>query len=169
MYALIQEDSQGPVVENKLKAEKAHCKDLSKPVHRNLINDKYMERALKKHNSNPHDRDRSDSVGHRKRSSEEVSWKSSSHRERHNIVYRTKVLEDHDDKICFTTKPVPSCREGTKPTKKDSKEYRLYCLPKNTESLAMKDRVERGANPDLSRKPASRSHVFQVPSVCSAA
>ncbi|XP_011879026.1 PREDICTED: vitellogenin-3-like [Vollenhovia emeryi] len=174
MYALLDKDSEGPVVENRRKAEHAYCLIFSKqePRQRNVISDREAGRPLtedvnwgyhprKRQRQDFREQDRNskedcDDVGTQKCSTES------------NIVYRTKVFEEGGE-LCFTTRPVPTCASDTRPIERKPKEFNLFCMPINEESRAIKRRVEEGARPDFTRRPVSRSHVFQVPSYCMAA
>ncbi|XP_011695974.1 PREDICTED: vitellogenin-2-like [Wasmannia auropunctata] len=186
MYALIQENSEGSVLENRRRAEQAQCrKRSSMHSHQsNIINDREAGRIMAE--GGPVQRWYSPStikeryttmrpIRHRESSgssgsNQEFSQEDRDNRDsgRHNIVYRTRVLEDNSQQhICFTIEPVPTCREGTTPTERKSKKYDLFCEERNEESVGLKHRVEKGANPDFNRKRASKSKTFQVPVSCS--
>ncbi|XP_071647177.1 vitellogenin-2-like [Temnothorax longispinosus] len=175
-YALLQENSQGPVVENKRKAEQAQCYELPSGRHlmRNVISDKEAGRqSTEGKNWGYHHENRMRVHGQNRardnKQSPEVDGRPDDFQVGQNIIYRTKVVEEGDE-LCFTTSPVPTCREGTVPVERKLKKYPLYCQMRNEESTSLKQRVENGANPDLSRKPATKSHVFQAPQgACSAA
>ncbi|XP_071568655.1 vitellogenin-2-like [Temnothorax nylanderi] len=175
-YALLQENSQGSVVENKRKAEQAQCYELPSGRHlmRNVISDKEAGRLSTEgknwgyHHENRM-RVRGQNRGRDNKQSPEVEGRPDDFQVGQNIIYRTKVVEEGDE-LCFTTRPVPTCREGTVPVERKLKKYPLYCQMRNEEFISLKQRVENGANPDLSRKPVTKSHVFQVPhGACSAA
>lgn len=83
------------------------------------------------------------------------------------ITYRTKV-EEKDNEICFSTRPIPSC-ENSMPTKTKTKIYQFFCIPKNEVSEQLKIRIEQGANPDFSQKPVSYTKSYEVPFACRAA
>ncbi|XP_077269193.1 vitellogenin-3-like [Temnothorax americanus] len=174
-YALLQENSQGPVVENKRKAEQAQCYELPSGRHlmRNVISDKEAGRqSTEGKNWGYHHENRMRVRGQNRvrdnKQSPEVEGRPDDFQVGQNIIYRTKVVEESDE-LCFTNRPVPTCREGTVPVERKLKKYPLYCQMRNEESTSLKRRVENGANPDLSWKPATKSHVFQVPHACSAA
>ncbi|KAL0112919.1 hypothetical protein PUN28_012281 [Cardiocondyla obscurior] len=172
-YALIKEDSRGPAVENKRKAEQAECRPLpsQKPWHRNIINDREAGRAWTENEMWGYHQNNIKKQQNRLRQNKKHNQEEGARPndlERNNMIYRTRVVEEGGE-ICFTTRPIPACREDTKPTDRKSKKYDLYCEEKNDESVAKKNRIEDGANPDFTRKPVSRSHMFQVPIACSAA
>lgn len=83
------------------------------------------------------------------------------------ITYRTKV-EERDNEICFSTKPVPSC-EHTLPTRTKVKTYQYFCMPRNEASEQLKRRIEQGANPDFSQKTVEFTKSYEVPFACRAA
>lgn len=145
-------------MENQQNAEQSPCKSLH-GYYSNVISDREAGRTLTE----------DENWGYH----QENQKKENRHRQKiqggqNQFVYRTKVFEEGEE-ICFTNRPVPTCEENTLPTPKTSKKYDLYCEPKNEESLAIKRRIEKGANPDFTRKPVSKSHVFQVPVNCYAA
>ncbi|XP_018374343.1 PREDICTED: vitellogenin-3-like [Trachymyrmex cornetzi] len=164
-YALTEDCLQEDILENKRKAKLTQCRELPMSRPNNVINDIEAGRLPTHserwgyHNDNLK----------RKYNFDYDSKKSSSERkdlpDNSNLIYRTKVVLE-DEEICFTIKPVPMCRHGTKSREKKMKEFGLYCQPRNEESLLIKRRIEQGANPDFTRKPLSRSHTFQVPIVC---
>ncbi|KAK2583797.1 hypothetical protein KPH14_009697 [Odynerus spinipes] len=82
--------------------------------------------------------------------------------------YRTKVIQKNDQ-ICFTLRPVPTCSEGCAPVEMKQKKYQLHCMPKNEASIGMKNRVEQGANPDLSQRTPSATEMISIPLECAAA
>ncbi|XP_029035514.2 vitellogenin-like [Osmia bicornis bicornis] len=82
-------------------------------------------------------------------------------------LFRTKVIEKNG-KICFTTRPVVSCSPTCSPTETTTKNYSFYCTHKNEASLNMKQRIEKGANPDFSQKAVSMSESLEVPLACTA-
>ncbi|XP_011695975.1 PREDICTED: vitellogenin-3-like [Wasmannia auropunctata] len=185
-YALIQENSEGPILENRRRAEQAQCRERSsmRNYQSNIINDREAGRITAEgelpsgQSWGYHPVNRNRANGHRHRDSSRSSQEYSQEQENrnhnrdsgeHNIVYRTRVFEDNSQQhICFTTKPVPTCREGTTPTERKSKKYDLICEERNEESVGLKHRVEKGANPDFSqRKRANKSKTFQVPVSCS--
>ncbi|XP_018356288.1 PREDICTED: vitellogenin-2-like isoform X2 [Trachymyrmex septentrionalis] len=153
------------ILENKRKAEFTQCRELPTFRSNNVINDieagrspthskfwGYHNNNLKRKYHLNHDSKRS----HLER--KDLSDGS-------DVVYRTRVVSE-DEEICFTTKPVPMCREGTKSQRSYARDVDLYCQPKNEESLLIKRRIEQGANPDFTRKPISRSRTFHIPGFC---
>ncbi|XP_018399014.1 PREDICTED: vitellogenin-3-like [Cyphomyrmex costatus] len=165
-YALTEEDCpQKYIMDNKQKAELMQCQQLPMQQWNNVINDveagripsyehwgyhhNNLKRKLNLNNDKPYSLEKHDLPAE------------------NNIVYRTKVILE-DENICFTSKPIPVCLEGTRPMERTTRKYDLYCQPRNEESLIMKRRIEQGANPDFTRKPITRLHTFQVPVVCNA-
>lgn len=161
VYALTQENCHGPAVENQQKAEQSPCQRLQS-YYSNVISDKEAGRKLTEdENWGYHQENQKKENRHRQKI-------QGGQNRQGQFDYRTKVFEEGEE-ICFTNRPVPTCEENTLSTLRTSKKYDLYCLPKNEESLAIKRRIEKGANPDFTRKPVSKSHVFQVPVNCYAA
>lgn len=178
MYALVKDNSEGTVAENKRKAEQAQCTEVSSEnqSRKNVISDREAGRMSTENENWGYHQDnrkrereqnrlRSQTDESTNQDVENRSNDESRSNDRRNVVHRTKVVEEGNE-ICFTTRPVPTCREGTVPKEKKQKKLQLHCQPRNEESVMLKRRVEQGANPDLTRKPATKSHVFLVPSVC---
>ncbi|XP_025073621.1 vitellogenin-2-like [Pogonomyrmex barbatus] len=155
-FALTNEDDcQGPAMTNKQKAEEAVCTEMH-PQPSNVINDKEAGRTSTEKQSN------------RGRTQENESSKSVEMNEgSNNILFRTRVFQEGNE-VCFTTRPLSTCAEGTRPTQTKTKEYKVHCLTKNEESLELKRRIEQGANPDLSHKSVSKTHTFTVAYACAA-
>lgn len=84
-----------------------------------------------------------------------------------SLIYHT-IIEEDANQICFSVRPVPAC-EGGRPTAIKPKTYGLYCAPKNEATIQLKNRINQGANPDLSHKPISIKKVYEVPLGCQAA
>lgn len=176
-YALTQENCQGPAVENKRKAEQAQCRELSDYHYQNnIISDReagrrstegenwgyHQDNYKRGHGRNLDQSNRKHSSSSQEGEGSQNDWG------RGNVIYRTKVVEE-DDQICFTTRPVKTCRPDSRPLETKPRKYELHCMPKDEESLATKRRVEQGANPDLTQKHATKSRTFQTAVTCSAA
>lgn len=84
------------------------------------------------------------------------------------LQYRTRVEEKHNE-VCFSIRPLPQCNQNSKPVETKVKTYAFYCTEKNQESIQLLDRIQQGANPDLSRKFVSRTETYTVPVACQAA
>ncbi|XP_031845188.2 vitellogenin [Nomia melanderi] len=82
-------------------------------------------------------------------------------------THKTQV-EELEDQICFSTRPVVACAPGCSPVETKDKSYQFHCMEKNTASLDLKKRIEKGAMPDLSQKPVSMSRQINVPLMCKA-
>jgi len=178
-YALTEEENcQGPALNNKKRAEQAECRELSPERHylTNVISDKeagrtsaesknwgYHQDDLKK------ERNRGLYYGDVLREyNQEQENRLDNNDSKTRLVYRTKVFEQ-DGELCFTNRPVQTCLPNSRPAERKEKKYDLYCAPKNEETLTLKRLIEHGANPDLTRRPSSRSRIFDVPLSCSAA
>ncbi|XP_011061918.1 PREDICTED: vitellogenin-2-like [Acromyrmex echinatior] len=153
------------ILENKRKAELTQCHELPRIRQNNVINDIEAGRLPRRnelwgyHNNNLK----------RKYNLNYDSEKSNVEKnlpDDSNAVYRTKVILEGQE-ICFTIKPILTCREGySSPSETKVEEVNLYCLPRNEESLLIKRRIEQGANPDFTRKPVSRSRPLSIPITC---
>ncbi|EFN64902.1 Vitellogenin [Camponotus floridanus] len=85
------------------------------------------------------------------------------------FIYRTQI-EERDDNICFSTRPIPVCQGSLPdPNKRKMKIIEFFCLPRNEASEQLKLRVKNGANPDFSQKPVSFKKPYEVPLTCRAA
>ncbi|XP_012139918.2 vitellogenin [Megachile rotundata] len=80
-------------------------------------------------------------------------------------IHRTKVIE-RNGQLCFTIRPVISCSPTCNATEMKTKNYQFHCTEKNEWSMKLKQRVEKGANPDLSQKSISMSQSIEVPLAC---
>ncbi|XP_011136990.1 vitellogenin-like [Harpegnathos saltator] len=78
---------------------------------------------------------------------------------------KTHWLEK-DDEYCFSLRPLPYCNEGCKPTKMVSKAIAHFCEPINSEVVALKNRIQSGANPDFRDRKVSLHENLQVPASC---
>ncbi|XP_035723486.1 vitellogenin-like [Vespa mandarinia] len=140
---ILKERCEGPALKNAKKAESSNC----------------IEKVIRF----------SDVVSDREAGRPYVNWKQWGYHKKENKkqcnTYHTRVVT-RDDKICFTTRPVPTCSSGCKSVISKEKNYQLYCLPKNEASLGMKRRIEQGANPDLSQRTPSDNETINVPIEC---
>jgi len=180
-YALTEENCQGPALKNIKRAEQAECKELSERYHlTNVISDREAGRTSAEsknwgyhHDLNlnlkkEHGRNRLYFGDVKEYSQEQENRLDNNDPKRRSLVYRTKVFEQ-DEELCFSKTPVPTCPSNSRPAERSQKTYEFYCAPKNEETLTLKRLIEQGANPDLTRRPTSRSRVFYVPLFCNAA
>lgn len=84
---------------------------------------------------------------------------------RKNIINRTKIEED-DQQICFSVKPVPACPENSEPVETKLKEIAFHCMPRHKAAHELKHRIQQGANPNMSHKSISMKHNREVPTAC---
>lgn len=152
-YAMTGEPScEGPALANQRTAEKSKCIRVS---HRqsNVISDREAGRSW----------------------TEDKKWGyHHEHRDpqaKRCILYRTKIVEG--ERICFTTRPLPICADGCKPTDVKTKKFPVHCMPTRTPeekeaAMHLKKRIEHGANPDMTQRPVSMSLSYEVPLSCSA-
>lgn len=80
-------------------------------------------------------------------------------------IHKTHV-EEADNEICFSTRPIVGCAPGCSPVDTKQKKYQFHCMEKNEASLNLKKRIEKGAMPDLSQKSVSMSRSINVPLMC---
>ncbi|XP_033336974.2 vitellogenin isoform X1 [Megalopta genalis] len=145
-YALTKNECEGPSLEN-AKLVYDHCTPHSDSWQSNVISDIDVGR------------ENTEKFGYQ-HSGEEPSGKQC-------IIHRTQVKE-HEDKLCFTIRPVVTCAPGCSPAETKDKMYQYHCIERNEASLKLKKRIEKGANPDLSQKPISASWSINVPLSCKA-
>lgn len=148
MYALTDRDCQGSALLNKRRAELAKC--VQQSYHQsNVISDREAGRPWTENKQWGYHWDQQDQAKQCTR-------------------YRTKIIEE-DDSICFTLRPIPTCTANCKPTEIKMKRIPLHCSPKSDASKQMKQRIEQGANPDMSQRSVTKTKIFQVPFACTAA
>uniref|UniRef100_A0A6V7IJM7 VWFD domain-containing protein n=1 Tax=Bracon brevicornis TaxID=1563983 RepID=A0A6V7IJM7_9HYME len=85
-----------------------------------------------------------------------------------NTIVRTKVIP-YNDQTCFTLRPLPTCVPGTEPQSVRTVLFPVFCLPNGDSANRLADRINRGANPDLSQKSPSMKVKLDIPERCSPA
>jgi hypothetical protein len=85
----------------------------------------------------------------------------------HCMSHRTKIIRTENE-ICFSLKPVPTCSSSCRSKDTKSKNIQFHCVNKSSASEKVAERVQRGANPDLSQKSVSKVQELSIPISCSA-
>ncbi|GLV41988.1 hypothetical protein CBL_10147 [Carabus blaptoides fortunei] len=78
------------------------------------------------------------------------------------------VEEDNGQTLCFTVRPLPVCRSGCQASKKIVKNVEVHCVQKSNVSQLWKNQIEKGASPDFSLKPVTKSIKIKVAQSCHA-
>ena len=86
---------------------------------------------------------------------------------KHCIILKTHIKET-DNAICFTIRLVPSCAAGCWATETKPKDYQYHCMKKDKAAIALKNRINKGAKPDLSQKSVTFTEPINVPVSCKA-
>ncbi|XP_058799329.1 vitellogenin-like [Phymastichus coffea] len=134
----------GPARENADKAKQSEC------VHENVqpgnvISDKEAGRKY---------RNSSDEIDS---SSEDASCT-----ERRTMVSRSA------SEICFSVQPVRTCMSGCYSTGQNNQDVAFHCVRRSRTSERIANRIEKGANPDLSQKKISKTENRMIPIGCRA-
>ena len=146
-WALTTDKCEGPAMKYAESAKRAHCsRDTSRPS--NFINDEEAGRERSP-----------SSWGHHK----EESKKSP-----HCTTHRTKVKRTGTH-TCFSLRPVPTCSQDCRAVRTKEKDIEMHCVKNNNAAEKLADRIEKGANPDLSQKSVSKMETMEVPVSCRAA
>lgn len=146
-YALTTEGKcQGPAVEQAEKAKNSQCTfETAKPG--NVISDYEAGRTSESGRNNNDDDDSRES--------------------RRCMTHRTKVVMK-DNQICFSLRPLPSCSSRCRSEETKSRDVQFHCVARSTASEKVAERVEKGANPDLTQKSVSYTKSYQLPISCKA-
>ena len=81
------------------------------------------------------------------------------------MSYRTKIIVQYDE-TCFSTKPLPACGSGYYATRTEEDREPFYCTDDQSLIERYKKLVERGVNPDFSRKTNIKRIVVPIPVKC---
>lgn len=103
-----------------------------------------------------------------RRDTEESSWGYHTQPESKQCTIVKTHIKETDQAICFTIRQVPSCAPRCQATEMKSKDYQYHCMKRNRASLALKDRINKGARPDLSQKSVTFTESLSVPLACKA-
>lgn len=81
------------------------------------------------------------------------------------MSYRTRIITQKDE-TCFSTKPLPACGSGYHATRTEEDREPFYCTDDQSLIERYKKMVEKGVNPDFSRKTNIKQIVVQIPVKC---
>nr|AGJ71349.1 vitellogenin [Chrysopa septempunctata]QBC41006.1 Vg1 [Chrysopa pallens] len=99
-----------------------------------------------------------------------VSNKDGHNHEKQNecqIKQQTRyTIENNGKKICFTTRAIPVCQNGCKQSKSVDQLIDVHCLKRTSTVNLFKKQIDKGANPDFSGKPVTKSIKIKVPIAC---
>ncbi|KAJ8672570.1 hypothetical protein QAD02_003829 [Eretmocerus hayati] len=142
-YALTSDEKcEGPARQNAEKARKSKCSPrMIKPG--NVISEKEAGRKSDDKDSREDDEDQ----------------------EKRCTRHRTMVKKSTDE-ICFSLRPVPKCSSKCSPSSTKPKNIQFYCVSRSSASEKIAERIENGANPDLSQKKVSKTENLEVPVSC---
>ncbi|XP_058799328.1 vitellogenin-like [Phymastichus coffea] len=145
IYALTQDGTcQGPALKNAQKAEDSEC-TYEKVRAGNIISE---QEAGREH-----------SFKSRKSNEENENGHCTRHR---TLVTKT------DNQICFSLRPVPKCSPGCSAEGERNVNIYFHCVRRTGTSERVAERIEKGANPDLSQKTASKTEKHRIPLFCKA-
>ncbi|XP_071865217.1 vitellogenin [Bombus fervidus] len=145
-YALTKEHCEGESLENSKLLMNYDCVQEEKSRFSNVISDKESGR----------------------KDTEESNW--GYHKQvtnKHCTILKTNI-EETDNAICFTIRQVPFCAPGCWATETKPKDYQYHCMKKDRAALALKNRINKGAKPDLSQKSVTYTEPINVPLACKA-
>uniref|UniRef100_A0A182PUV6 Vitellogenin domain-containing protein n=1 Tax=Anopheles epiroticus TaxID=199890 RepID=A0A182PUV6_9DIPT len=82
------------------------------------------------------------------------------------VKYQAQYVEQ-GDKICFTSRPLPTCASQCKAFEKAPKYVDVHCRD-ITDSVAQlyKQQIRKGVNPDMSNKSVTKTVKFFLPKKC---
>lgn len=143
-YAIIDESAQGPAKEWQKKAEKAQCLPVE-TLYTNVVSQ--YDIYGKSHKQQGHNQGRHESAATCSKQ-------------------QTQYIEDQDNEICFTIRPVPVCRNPCKTAKKIVKNVDVHCVKKSNVAILWKDQIEKGVSPDFSLKPVSKTIKIKIAQSC---
>ncbi|XP_001607388.1 vitellogenin [Nasonia vitripennis] len=83
------------------------------------------------------------------------------------MTHRTKVVMKNNQ-ICFSLRPLPSCSSSCRPEETKSRAVQFHCVARSSASEKVAERVEKGANPDLTQKSVTYTESYQLPISCRA-
>lgn len=73
---------------------------------------------------------------------------------------------DEGHQVCFSIRPLPACKSPCQPQQIISKNAPVHCVANRNLAQRYMEHINKGANPDFSGKPQSKSISFQVPASC---
>jgi hypothetical protein len=81
------------------------------------------------------------------------------------MSYRTRIIVRYDE-TCFSTKPLPTCGSDYYATSTEDDREPFYCTDDQSLIERYKKLVERGVNPDFSKKTNVQRIVVSIPLKC---
>ncbi|KAJ8680081.1 hypothetical protein QAD02_015868 [Eretmocerus hayati] len=107
----------------------------------------------------------SDEEAGRKNKNDSKEEAQKAENEQRCTIHRTKtIFTDHE--ICFSLRPLPACSSKCKPKDMKRKAIQFHCVPRNSASEKVAQRIEDGANPDLTQKDLSKTVDMSIPLGC---
>lgn len=82
---------------------------------------------------------------------------------RHQTRY---TIENNGKTICFSNRPLPVCSSGCHASRSVEKTVGVHCLPLTNTANLYKSQIDKGASPDFSSKPVTKSIKIRVPQTC---
>lgn len=83
-----------------------------------------------------------------------------------NVKQQIQFIENNDQ-ICFTTDVLPACPSHCTAQRKEEKRVPVHCRSVHDSITQLyKQQILKGASPDISSRPVSRTVAFNVPTKC---
>ncbi|XP_044741123.1 vitellogenin-like isoform X2 [Chrysoperla carnea] len=76
------------------------------------------------------------------------------------------TIENNGKTICFTTRAIPVCQKGCRHSKNSEKTVDVHCLKRTSTVNLYKQQIDKGASPDFSGKPVTKSIKIKIPITC---
>lgn len=98
------------------------------------------------------------------------SQRHKSHKSGHSGCTRQQTryeIDNTDNTICFSIRPLPSCKSSCRPTVTIEKNIPVHCVARSNVSDVWRKQIDKGANPDFSLKTPNKNLKMQVPQSCS--
>ncbi|XP_028134499.2 vitellogenin [Diabrotica virgifera virgifera] len=166
------EGDEGKQVRKEFAGSSSQCVEMQVPLYINVITDENARR-------NSQDRSSKNSQYYSGKSSyrgsSRVSSRGSSRdssekgsEEDNDCLFHQTRYVFQGGKICFSTKPLPSCRSHCQPRDQRKKSVGVHCIQKSDVAMLWKKQVDKGNSPDFSQKKEHTTLKFEVPESCSA-
>ncbi|XP_028134500.2 vitellogenin [Diabrotica virgifera virgifera] len=158
------EGDEGKQVRKEFAGSSNQCVKIQTPLYINVITDEHARRNSqgKSSNKSQYYSGKSFSRGSSRDSSEEGSEEDND-----CLLHQTKYFVQ-GAKICFSTKPLPSCRRHCQPRDQRKKSVGVHCIQKSNVAMLWKIQVDNENSPDFSHKKEHTTLKFEVPESCSA-
>ncbi|KAL3289384.1 hypothetical protein HHI36_022815 [Cryptolaemus montrouzieri] len=79
--------------------------------------------------------------------------------------YQTRYIME-DGKICFTIKPLTVCRSECHQRGAVFKKVEVHCVENKNVATLWKSQIDKGASPDFSQKPVTKTIQMEIPQSC---